>query len=282
MSEPLLDVRDLVCEYRLARRTLFGAPPVLRAVDKVSFEVPRGKSFAVVGESGSGKSTLARTVLALDRPAGGEVRLLGENLFGMSAQALRSARRNMNMIFQDPYESLDPRLAIGASVGDPLDVLESGLTRAERLERVREALAAVGLQSSDASKYPHEFSGGQRQRIAIARAIITRPALVVADEPTSALDVSVQAQVLNLLGDLRERLGISYLFISHNLAVVRHIADEVAVMKDGLFVERGSVERVFTRPEHRYTQALLGAMLRPEPRRSPRRHSQSQSRVSKA
>ena len=147
---------------------------------------------------------------------------------------------------------------------------------------MREALAAVGLQSSDASKYPHEFSGGQRQRIAIARAIITRPALVVADEPTSALDVSVQAQVLNLLGDLRERLGISYLFISHNLAVVRHIADEVAVMKDGLFVERGSAERVFTRPEHRYTQALLGAMLRPEPRRSPRRHSQSQSRVSKA
>lgn len=263
----LMEVRNLVCEYRLRRTKLFSPPPMLRAVDSVSFEIQPGRSFAVVGESGSGKSTLGRAVLALERSVSGEVLLNGRSLLSMGAGELRAARRQLSMVFQDPYDSLDPRLSVGASIGDPLDALDERLSRSERRERVAEALLSVGLRVEDAAKYPHEFSGGQRQRIAIARAIITRPALIVADEPVSALDVSVQAQVLNLMQDMRERFGIAYLFISHNLAVVRHIADEVAVMQQGQFVERGSVGDIFQNPEHPYTRALLAAMLKPEARR---------------
>ena len=268
MTAALIEVRQLVCEYRLRKTSLLGPQPVLRAVADVSFDIQPGRSFAVVGESGSGKSTLGRTVLALDKPASGSVRLNGQNLFDMSAAQLRAARRQLSMVFQDPYESLDPRLSVGASIGDPLDALEPRPGRAERTELVAQALVAVGLQAGDAGKYPHEFSGGQRQRIAIARALITRPALIVADEPVSALDVSVQAQVLNLMQDIRERFGVAYLFISHNLAVVRHIADEVAVMHQGQFVERGTVQAIFEQPEHPYTRALLAAMLKPEARRA--------------
>ncbi len=275
MRPPLIEVRHLVCEYRLRRRSLFGPAPVLRAVADVSFDIQPGQSFAVVGESGSGKSTLGRAVVALERPASGEVRLNGENLFEMTAGRLRTARRQLSMVFQDPYESLDPRLTVGASIGDPLDALEPRPGRREGAERVADALEAVGLRASDARKYPHEFSGGQRQRIAIARAIITRPALIVADEPVSALDVSVQAQVLNLMQEMRERFGVGYLFISHNLAVVRHIADEVAVMQQGQFVERGLTQGIFDDPQHPYTRTLLAAMLRPEARRARRAHSVS-------
>jgi len=269
VTAPLLEVSGLVRVYRLRRRRLFGPRPELRAVDGVSFTLETGRSLAVVGESGSGKSTLARAVMALERPSGGDVRLRGESLFAMAPDRLRAARRDFKMVFQDPYGSLDPRLPVGASVGDPLAAAEPRLSRAERGGRVADALAAVGLRPGDAARYPHEFSGGQRQRIAIARAIVTRPALIVADEPVSSLDVSVQAQVLNLLQELRERFGVAYLFISHNLAVVRHVADEVAVMKDGRFVEHGPVERIFSAPGHPYTRSLLAAMLAPRPRRRP-------------
>jgi peptide/nickel transport system ATP-binding protein len=264
----LLEVRDLVCEYRLRRTRLLGPAPVLRAVAGVSFDIPRRHSFAVVGESGSGKSTLGRSVLALEAPVSGSVRLDGQELFAMTAAQLRAARRQMGMVFQDPYESLDPRLTVGASIGDPLDALDRPPMRVERQERVAQMLESVGLRAADARRYPHEFSGGQRQRIAIARAVITQPALIVADEPVSALDVSVQAQVLNLLQDIRDRYGVAYLFISHNLAVVRHVADEVAVMQQGRFVERGPVARIFEQPEHPYTRALLASMLTPRSRRT--------------
>ncbi len=260
---PLVEVRDLVCEYRLRRTRLFEPLPVLRAVAGVSLDIGHGRSLAVVGESGSGKSTLGRAVLALERPTQGTVRLEGRDLFAMNRHQLRAARRRMSMVFQDPYESLDPRLTVGASIGDPLAVLDHPPSHAERMEKVAQVLESVGLQASDARKYPHEFSGGQRQRVAIARAVITHPSLIVADEPVSALDVSVQAQVLNLLQDIRERFDVAFLFISHNLAVVRHVADHVAVMHQGRFVEQGPTEQIFTQPEHPYTRALLAAMLPP-------------------
>jgi peptide/nickel transport system ATP-binding protein len=269
MSAPVLEVKNLVCEYKLKRTSLFGPAPVLRAVDGVSLSIMPGRSFAIVGESGSGKTTLARTVMALETPQSGTVRLNGKDIFSMSAADLRQARRDIKMVFQDPYESLDPRLKVGESIADPLDALGRTRNRQERKQRVSEALEAVGLRATDADKFPHEFSGGQRQRIAIARALITRPALIVADEPVSALDLSVQAQVLNLMRDLRERYNVAYLFISHNLAVVRHIADEVAVMHKGTFVEQGSVAEIFAHPRHTYTKLLLSAVLKPEARRRP-------------
>ena len=267
MTTPVLDVKDLICEYRLKRTSLLGPHPVLRAVNGVSFSIKPGQSYAVVGESGSGKTTLARTVMALEAPRSGSISVKGQNLFSLSPTQLRNARRNLSMVFQDPYESLDPRLKVGVSIADPLDALREAQSKAERREKVSEALEAVGLRASDADKFPHEFSGGQRQRIAIARAFITRPALIVADEPVSALDVSVQAQVLNLMQDLRERYGIAYLFISHNLAVVRHVADEVAVMRKGVFVEQGKVADIFANPQHDYTRTLLAAVLKPEARK---------------
>jgi len=267
MSTPVLEVKDLVCEYTLKRRSPFQPPPVLRAVDHVSLSIMPGQSFAVVGESGSGKSTLARTVMALDVPKSGTVLLKGEDLFAMPPARLRKARRDLSMVFQDPYDSLDPRLKVGETIADPLKALETVGTSRERRLKVEEALEAVGLRPGDADKFPHEFSGGQRQRIAIARALITRPALIVADEPVSALDVSVQAQVINLMLDLRAQYGVAYLFITHNLSVVRHIADQVAVMRRGAFVETGTVAKVFAEPRHEYTKALLAAVLKPESQR---------------
>ncbi|HEY9550541.1 MAG TPA: ATP-binding cassette domain-containing protein, partial [Kiloniellaceae bacterium] len=208
------------------------------------------------------KSTLARTILALERPHSGRVRLLGRDVFALPAGELRALRRHVQMVFQDPYGSLDPRRKIGWIVAEPLDALESGVDAAGRRARIAEALQSVGLRPDDAEKYPHEFSGGQRQRIAIARALITRPDLIIADEAVSALDVSVQAKVLNLFMDLRERLGLSYLFISHDLAVVRQVADRVVVLRAGRIVEEGAVEAVFATPQHPYTQALLAAVPR--------------------
>jgi peptide/nickel transport system ATP-binding protein len=255
---PLLEVVDLVKTYAQPRARLFAPRPHLRAVDGVSFFVTAGRSFGIVGESGSGKSTLARAAIALERPTSGEARLMGSALDLLSRAALRKARAHMQMIFQDPYGSLDPRQRIARIVAEPLACLD-GIPRGERAARVAEALLAVGLNAADALKYPHEFSGGQRQRIAIARALITRPRLVVADEPVSALDVSIQAQVLNLMTDLQQQFGITYLLISHDLAVVEHICDEIAVMYRGRFVETGSSEALLAAPAHPYTRALIDA-----------------------
>ena len=261
MSEPLLQVESLTLDYTLPRRRLFAPPPRHRALDAVSLTLARGESLAVVGESGSGKSTLARTVLALERPGAGRVRFMGRDVFALSAGELRALRRHAQMVFQDPYGSLDPRRKVGWIVAEPLDALEQ-VTTGERRSRIAEVLASVGLKESDADRFPHEFSGGQRQRIAIARALITRPALIVADEPVSALDVSVQAQVLNLFMDLREKFGLSYLFISHDLAVVRQVADRIVVLREGKIVEEGVTEAVLRAPSQAYTQALLAAVPR--------------------
>jgi oligopeptide/dipeptide ABC transporter ATP-binding protein len=270
MTEALLEVRDLVRDYDLPRRRLFAPAPRLRALDGVSFQIEAGRSFGIVGESGCGKSTLARTVLALERPSAGSVRVRGRDLFALKADELRVLRRHLQIIFQDPYGSLNPRQRVGRIVAEPLSMTEDGKDRAARRRRVAEVLDAVGLSTDAAAKYPHEFSGGQRQRIAIARALITNPDLIVADEPVSALDVSVQAQVLNLMTDLQARLGLTYLFISHDLSVIRCVTDEVAVMYRGRIVEQGPTARIFANPRHPYTQALLAAIPRPDPARRRR------------
>ena len=275
MTDALLEVRDLVRDYALPRRHLFAPPPRLRALDGVSFHIAAGRSFGIVGESGCGKSTLARTILALERPTAGRVHVRGRDLFALSAHELRAQRRHVQMIFQDPYGSLDPRQRVGRIVAEPLSMTAEGRDRATRRAHVAEALQAVGLAAEAANKYPHEFSGGQRQRIAIARALITRPELIVADEPVSALDVSVQAQVLNLMSDLQARLGLTYLFISHDLSVVRCVTDEVAVMYRGRIVEQGPTSRVFTTPLHPCTQALVAAIPKPDPRRRQDRSTAS-------
>ena len=261
---PLLQVTDLVRHYALPRETLFGAPPLVKALNGVSFSVQAGRSMGIVGESGSGKSTIARLVMALDAPTSGSVQLEGRDLHTMPRQALRTARRDFQMVFQDPYGSLDPRQTVARIVAEPLEALAE-TSRAEQRERASESLAAVGLRTTDLDKYPHEFSGGQRQRIAIARALITRPKLIIADEPVSALDVSVQAQVLNLMQDLQQQFGISSLLISHDLAVVNHLCDDVCVLHRGLVVERGAPQHLFAHAEHPYTQALLDAVPRAEP-----------------
>jgi peptide/nickel transport system ATP-binding protein len=257
-STPLVVAERLSRYYRLPRETVFGPAPVVRALSDISFTLHAGKSLGVVGESGSGKSTLARLVMALERPDEGTVRFAGQDLVALDAAALRRARSGFQMVFQDPYGSLDPRRTVMRTVAEPLAVLH-GVGRAEQRERAAEALDAVGLRGSDLDKYPHEFSGGQRQRIAIARALITRPQLIVADEPVSALDVSVQAQVLNLMQDLQDRYGVTYLFISHDLAVVDLVCDEVLVLQHGAVVERGAAREVFARPQHEYTRTLLTA-----------------------
>jgi peptide/nickel transport system ATP-binding protein len=260
-SVPLLDVRDLEQRYGLPRESLFRPPGQVRALNGVSVQLAAGKSLGVVGESGSGKSTFARLVMALERPTSGQVALLGRDLNRISADELRRARRDFQMVFQDPYGSLDPRQTIARIVAEPLTVLE-GADRATFRERVAAVLRQVGLRDADMDKYPHEFSGGQRQRIAIARALITQPKLIVADEPVSALDVSVQAQVLNLMQDLQEQFGLSYVLISHDLAVVDYLCDEVAVMYLGRIVEQGRPEDLFEHCAHPYTRALLEAVPR--------------------
>jgi peptide/nickel transport system ATP-binding protein len=242
----------------------------LRAVDGVSFSMTARRSFGIVGESGSGKSTLARAAVALETPTSGETRLLGRALNRLPRKQLRKMRAHMQMIFQDPYGSLDPRQSIARIVAEPLACLEP-IGRDQTAARVVEALEAVGLRAADGRKYPHEFSGGQRQRIAVARALITRPKLVVADEPVSALDVSIQAQVLNLMTDLQSRFDVTYLLISHDLAVVEYLCDEIAVMYRGRFVETGPSEILLGRPAHPYTRALIDAApkLHAGRRRSP-------------
>jgi peptide/nickel transport system ATP-binding protein len=260
----LLEVQDLVKHYRLPRERLLAPAPLVRAVQGLSFTLGAGRSLGVVGESGSGKSTLARLVMALEAPTAGHVRLDGQDLHALAPAALRAAREKLQMVFQDPYGSLDPRRTILQTVSEPLRVLH-GATPVEQRERAGEALDAVGLRAADLGKYPHEFSGGQRQRIAIARALITRPKLIVADEPVSALDVSVQAQVLNLMQDLQDRFGLALLVISHDLAVVDMVCDEVLVLYQGRVVEQGTPDLLFRQAAHPYTRALLQAVPRLRP-----------------
>lgn len=255
----LLDVRHLSRQYRLPRERLLQPPPVLQALSDVSFTLEAGRTLGIVGESGCGKSTLARLVMALDVPTSGQVLLDGQDLHALPPAELQRQRRHLQMVFQDPYGSLDPRHTIARIVGEPLEAMPE-VTRAERLQRSTEVLDAVGLRAADLHKYPHEFSGGQRQRIAIARALVTRPRLIVADEPVSALDVSVQAQVLNLMQDLQQQYGMAYLFISHDLAVVDLVCDEVIVLQQGRIVEQGPPDLLFTRPSHPYTQQLLASV----------------------
>jgi peptide/nickel transport system ATP-binding protein len=258
VSAPLLELVDLAKTYRLASERPFGPKTSIRAVDGVNLQLHPGRSFGIVGESGSGKSTLARCAIALEKPTSGEAKLMGRPLGAASRRDLRVMRAHMQMIFQDPYGSLDPRQTVAKIIAEPLSLID-GVSRAEAAKRVVESLEAVGLQAADGRKYPHEFSGGQRQRIAIARALITRPKLVVADEPVSALDVSVQAQVLNLMMDLQQSAGVTYLLISHDLAVVEHVCDEIAVIYRGRFVETGPTEALLAAPAHPYTRALLDA-----------------------
>jgi peptide/nickel transport system ATP-binding protein len=258
---PLLEVSALVKTYRSPGVGPFGRKNARPALAGISFSMQQGRSFGIVGESGSGKSTLARIALALDRPDSGAVRLQGRSLFDLPRRELRPMRAHMQMIFQDPYGSLDPRQRVEKIVAEPLAAL-GGTGGTERRARVRASLEAVGLKASDALKHPHEFSGGQRQRIAIARALITRPRLVVADEPVSALDVSVQAQTLNLMSDLEREAGVTFLLISHDLAVVAHICETTAVMYRGRIVEIGETAAMFAQPAHPYTRELVDATPR--------------------
>ena len=259
----LLTVRDLVKHYHAGG--LFGrtTPPV-RAVDGVSFEVAQGETLALVGESGCGKSSVGRTILRLQEPTSGTALFEGSDIFALDRRALRALRRRMQIIFQDPYSSLNPRMTVGAAIAEGIEIHQLA-PRRDIPQRVSALLEEVGLDPGYARRYPHEFSGGQRQRIGIARALAVQPAFIVCDEPVSALDVSVQAQVLNLLSDLQRQRSLSYLFIAHDLAVVRQIAHRIAVMYLGHIVEEGASDQLLSNPRHPYTVALLSAVPEPEP-----------------
>ncbi|QRX85052.1 ATP-binding cassette domain-containing protein [Glaciimonas sp. PAMC28666] len=259
-TAPLLRVSGLKKYFASGTR---GSPPV-KAVDDVSFEINEGQTLGLVGESGCGKSTTGRSVLRLIEPTEGAVNFMGQDLGALSSSNLRGMRRNMQMVFQDPFASLNPRMTIGEVLEEPL-IVHQLFDRATRKRKVSEILDVVGLSQSYAGRHPHEFSGGQRQRVGIARAIITRPKLVVADEAVSALDVSIQAQILNLLSALQKELGLTYLFVSHDLAVIRHVSDSIGVMYLGRMVEYGNCASVYSAPKHPYTQALLSAIPREHP-----------------
>jgi oligopeptide transport system ATP-binding protein len=265
----LLDVRNLVKEFS-RRRGWFGRPLTTRAVDSISFSIEPGETFGLVGESGSGKTTTGRCILRLIEPTSGSVRFADRDVLSLSRREMRLARREMQIVFQDPYSSLNPRMRARAIVEEPLVIHGLG-ARGERRDRVEELFRLVGLDPAHLDRYPHEFSGGQRQRIGLARALALNPSLIVADEPVSALDVSVQAQVINLLTDLQARLGLTYLFIAHDLRLVEHICGRVAVMYRGRIVEMGRTDLLFRNPAHPYTRALLSAIPIADPDVRPRR-----------
>ena len=260
MSTPVIEARELTQTYSV-KQGLFRAPAQLQAVNKVSFSVEAGRTLAVVGESGCGKSTLARMATLIETPTAGALTLDGLDAVHPPASERKRLRRTVQLVFQNPYGSLNPRKKVGAILEEPL-LINTGLSKAERTEKARAMMAKVGLRPEHYARYPHMFSGGQRQRIAIARALILSPKLLVADEPVSALDISIQAQVLNLLADLQDELKLAYLFISHDLSVVRHIAHDVMVMYLGNAIEHGPKERIYARPLHPYTQALLASTPR--------------------
>ncbi|GMX60898.1 MULTISPECIES: ABC transporter ATP-binding protein [Paenibacillus] len=264
MTDALLKVQELKTYYPIKGGVFGGRVGDVKAVDGVSFAIRRGETFGLVGESGSGKSTIGRTVLRLTEKTAGDVYFKGTDLYGLSRDELRKLRPSMQLVFQDPFSSLNPRMRVGEAIGEAL--IDHGLaSKAEARERVREVLAVCGLLPDHYDRYPHEFSGGQRQRIGIARAIILNPDFVVADEPVSALDVSIQAQIVNLFSDLQERSGVTYLFISHDLSVVEHLCTQIGVLYLGTMVEQAPRDELFARPLHPYTQALLSAVPVPDP-----------------
>ncbi|MDT0307719.1 dipeptide ABC transporter ATP-binding protein [Streptomyces sp. DSM 44917] len=272
MAEPILQVRDLVKHFPLTHGLLLrrrvGA---VRAVDGVSFDLRPGETLGIVGESGCGKSTVAKLLMALERPTAGQILYKGEDIAKLSGRALKAVRRNIQMVFQDPYTSLNPRMTVGDIVGEPFEIHPEAAPKGSRRQKVRELLDVVGLNPEYINRYPHQFSGGQRQRIGIARGLALNPEIIVADEPVSALDVSVQAQVVNLMERLQEEFSLAYLFIAHDLSIVRHISDRIAVMYLGRIVETGTDEEIYDHPTHPYTQALLSAVPVPDPELSHRR-----------
>ncbi|MFC4516860.1 ABC transporter ATP-binding protein [Streptomyces ehimensis] len=271
-GEAILEVRELVKHYPLHRGILFRKQVgAVHAVDDLSFDLRRGETLGIVGESGCGKSTVARLLVHLERPTAGRILYKGEDVTRLSGRALKAVRRNIQMVFQDPYTSLNPRMTVGDIVGEPFEIHPEAAPKGSRRARVRELLEVVGLDPEHINRYPHQFSGGQRQRIGIARGLALRPEVIVADEPVSALDVSVQAQVVNLLARLQEEFELSYVFIAHDLSVVRHISDRVAVMYLGRFAEVGTDAEIYEHPTHPYTQALLSAVPVPDPLARERR-----------
>jgi peptide/nickel transport system ATP-binding protein len=274
-GQPLLEVNDLVKHFPIKRGILIDREvDQVKAVDGIGFRVERGETLGLVGESGSGKSTACRAVLQLIKPTSGSVKFEGRELSGLGRRQMRPLRREMQMIFQDPYASLNPRKRVGQIVGDPLK--RQGVASGAELRRqVQELLERVGLSSEHYYRFPHEFSGGQRQRIGIARAVSLKPKLVICDEPVSALDVSIQAQIVNLLDDLQDEFGLAYLFVAHDIGVVRHISDRIAVMNEGKIVEQGTADQVCETPQDEYTKKLLAAVPIPDPRESRGRHSGS-------
>ena len=266
MTEPLLSVTDLKVHFPLGKGLLGGAAGMVKAVDGISFDLKPGETLGIVGESGCGKSTLGRAILRLTKATGGNVVWLGRDFFDLDQEALREARRDLQIIFQDPLASLDPRMTIGAIIARPLKTFFPKLGKAEIDKRVREAMAQVGLAPEMLRRYPHEFSGGQCQRIGIARAMILRPKLIICDEPVSALDVSIQAQIINLLRKLQAELGLSLLFISHNLSVVRHVSHRVMVLYLGKVMEIAERDTFYANPMHPYSKALISAIPLPDPK----------------
>ena len=270
-SAPLLEVTALVKHFPVKRGTLIDREvDQVRAVDGIDFKVERGETLGLVGESGSGKSTVCRAVLQLIRPTAGSVKFEGREIAGLGRRQMRPLRRQMQMIFQDPYASLNPRKRVGQIVGDPLR-LQKVASGSDLRRQVQELLERVGLSAEHYNRFPHEFSGGQRQRIGIARALALKPKLVICDEPVSALDVSIQAQIVNLLDDLQDEFGLAYLFVAHDIGVVRHIADRIAVMHNGKLVEQGAADQVCESPRDEYTKKLLSAVPIPDPRETRER-----------
>jgi oligopeptide transport system ATP-binding protein len=266
VTEAILEVRDLVKYYPVTRGVVFKKTiGHVQAVDGVSFDLHKGETLGIVGESGCGKSTLARVLMHLEKPTSGGVRFNGQDIYGLSAGDLRRLRRNIQLVMQDPYTSLNPRMTVGDLIGEPFEIHSEVAPRGSRRQKVRELLDVVGLNPEHINRYPHQFSGGQRQRIGIARALALRPEIIVCDEPVSALDVSIQAQVMNLLEKLQDEFGLSYIFIAHDLSVVRHLSNRVAVMYLGKIVEVGTEDEIYERPTHPYTQALLSAVPVPDP-----------------
>ncbi|GAA2953255.1 dipeptide ABC transporter ATP-binding protein [Streptomyces enissocaesilis] len=266
VTEPILEVRDLHKHYPLTRGVLFKKQVgAVRAVDGVDLGLAAGETLGIVGESGCGKSTLARLLVHLERPTSGAIRYKGEDITRLSGRALKAVRRNIQMVFQDPYTSLNPRMTVGDIVGEPYEIHPEVAPKGSRRQKVQDLLDVVGLNPEYINRYPHQFSGGQRQRIGIARGLALQPEIIVADEPVSALDVSVQAQVVNLLDRLQGEFGLSYVFIAHDLSIVRHISDRVGVMYLGRIVETGRDAEIYDHPTHPYTQALLSAVPVPDP-----------------